>query len=113
MENIIDEYIEELINNPDFIKLKELKKLIDSKYKNEIIAFKTAESLYIEATKYGKNHPNLHEYQINFMKAKSKLYSLNEVKEYLALERKIGNDINDDIKKLKDSIKKFGDDYGI
>ena len=104
MENIIDDYIDEITSKDDFKKLIDLKKIIDSKYEKEIIAFKTSESKYLEASKYGKYYPNLEELRLDFSNKKKDLYSKKEVKEYLELERKINGSINDDINELKDII---------
>ena len=53
MNNIIyddlDNLISEIIASTDFLRLKELKKIIDEKYKKEIWTFKRAESIYNDA----------------------------------------------------------------
>ena len=104
MENIVDDYVNEITNSDDFKKLIELKRMIDSKYKSEIISFKTAESKYLEASQYGKYYPNLEELRRDFSNKKMELYSKEEVKTYLELERKINESINFDINGLKDMI---------
>ena len=101
MENIVDDYVNEITDNDDFKKLIELKKIIDSKYKNDIIALKTAESKYLEASNYGKYYPNLEELRRDFSNKKKELYSKEEVREYFDLERKINELINNDINELK------------
>jgi hypothetical protein len=104
MENIVDDYVNEITDNDDFKKLIELKRIIDSKYKNEIISFKTAESKYLEASNYGKYYPNLEELRRDFSNKKKELYSKEEVREYFDLERKINDSINNDINELKEIV---------
>ena len=104
MENIIDDYIEEITNKDGFKRLIELKKIIDLKYEKEIIAFKTAESKYLEASQYGKYYPGLEKLRLDFSNKKKDLYSKLEVKEYLELERSINENINGDINELKDML---------
>ena len=104
MKYIVDDYVNEITDNDDFKKLIELKKIIDSKYKNEIISFKTAESKYLEASNYGKYYPNLEELRRDFSNKKKELYSKEEVREYFDLERKINESINNDINELKEIV---------
>lgn len=113
MEFYIDEYIDKIINSNDFKRLKELKLIIDEKYNNEILNFKTMESKYLDAKRYN-DRDLIKKTRIDFMNAKSKLYEIDIVKEYLSLERKIGNMINQDFDKLKKSISNnIGDKNGI
>lgn len=100
----IDEYVNKIINDDKFIRLKELKKVIDEKYKKEIIAFKNAEALYIDAKHHEAYYPGFNEIKEKFILAKSNLYSKIEVSEYFKLEREIQSMINDDINDLKSSI---------
>ena len=104
MEDIIDDYVSDITNNDNFKKLIELKKIIDDKNKKEIIAFKTAESKYLEASNYGKYYPNLEGLRKDFSAKKKDLYSKEEVKQYLELERSINESINADINELKEII---------
>ena len=104
MEEIIDDYVKEITNKDNFKRLLELKKIIDSKYADLIIAFKTAESRYLEASNYGNYYPNLENIRKDFSNKKKELYSKLEVKEYLELERSINDSINNDINELKDIV---------
>ena len=104
MEQLAFDYVNELADNEEFKRLLELKKIIDDKYSKEIVAFKTAESNYLEAKKYGEYYPNLKEFQNTFSEKKKELYSKEEVKEYLRLEREINESINNDIKDLKELV---------
>ncbi|MGM9969167.1 MAG: hypothetical protein ACI35S_02090 [Anaeroplasma sp.] len=104
MENILDGYIDDLSQTIEFKRLIELKSIIDEKYKNLIIKFKTKESLYLDAKKYGEYYPELNSIQNDFMKAKKDLYEKEEVKEYLKLERIIQDKLNSDINLIKSSV---------
>lgn len=102
--DLAEDYAQELMNSKDFQRLLEVKKQIKKTLSQKIIAFKTAESKYIEAKSYGNFHPDLKKYQEDFISAKTSLYSENLVKEYKLLEAKIQNQLNQDINVLKQSV---------
>ena len=104
MQDLIDNYIKIICNSNEFKRLVELKKIIDNKYSKEIIAFKTTEAKYLEAKEYGKYYIGLDNLSKNLSEKKAILYSKDEVREYLSLERKIDKILNDDINELKESI---------
>ncbi len=101
---LAEAYADEIIQSQEFQKLLALKKEIKLKLSAKIIAFKTAEAKYLEAKSYGTFHPNLKEYQEQFVLAKSRLYAEPLVKEYKALERSIQNRLNSEVNELKNSI---------
>lgn len=103
LEELVDKYIDELSNDKDFIRLLELKKIIDDKYKKEILIFKTCEEKYIDSEKY-QQYIDISGVRKELSVAKANLYSKEEVKEYFDIERKIQNKINEDIDKIKSSI---------
>ena len=98
------EYTNIIKNTKEYQEYKRLKDLIDIKYSNLIIDFKTKESLYLEAKKYEAFHPNFKDIQNNFVMAKKKLYEKTEVKEFFKYERIIQKMLNEDINELKNSI---------
>lgn len=104
MESLIDNYIDLISDTNEFKRLLELKKIIDTKYPKEIIAFKTAESKYNEALDYGKYYPGIDNLRRSLSEKKTILYNKEEVKEYLELERKLDKMLNDDLNELKKSI---------
>ena len=103
MENIIDDYINEIKYLNEFKRLKELKNIIDNKYYKEILSFKTNQEKYNEAIKYPNNY-NLEDLKKRFIDSKKELYSKEEVKEYFKLENYIQEILNDDFNKIKNSI---------
>ncbi len=104
LNELTDLYIEELEQNDDFKRLLELKNIINNNYKKEIISFKTLESKYSDALKNKDYYPNFNQIKTDFINAKARLYSHDEVKEYFDLERKINDYINKDIDEIKSSI---------
>ena len=103
MNELIDEYVNEIKNTDNFKRLLELKEIIDNKYKSEILAFKTAEEKYLEASKY-PNYYDMNAIKNNLIETKKNLYSKSEVKEYFTLENSIQNKLNEDFDKIKNSI---------
>lgn len=93
MNNIIyddlDNLISEIIASTDFLRLKELKKIIDEKYKKEIWTFKRAESIYNDALPNKNYYKDFDKISLNLSNAKNDLYSMPEVIEYKILEEKI------------------------
>ena len=104
MYELIDKYADELFNTPDFKRLMELKKIIDTSYSSLIISFKTAESKYEDMKQYGSYAPGLDRLKKDFINAKANLYSKPEVVEYFDLERKIQAMLNNDINEIKESV---------
>ena len=105
--NLIDEtykLIDEIKNDPDYLRFKELKKIIETKYEKETKEFKVANDLYSEAQKYGKYHPDLLKYRHNLMEKKTILYSKEEVKEYFTLERLLNKELKEFTKALTTTV---------
>ena len=103
MEDLVKEYIDEIINSDDFKRLLKLKDMIHKEYAPLIISFKMKEAEYIEA----KERPeifDLNQRQKEFSMAKANLYSKEYVKEYFMLEEKINKNINNDLDELKNLI---------
>ena len=76
-------YVDIIINTDEFIRLKELKKIIDEKYSKEIVVFKRCEANYLEANEHKEYYSNYEDIIKKFSDAKSNLYNKEEVKEYL------------------------------
>lgn len=96
-------YFDELKNTKEFKRLLELKKIIDEKYIKEIISFKTKESLYLES-KDNKYYPDKDKIKLDYMNAKANLYNKEEVREYLLLQEKLNDILDNDFKEIKKSI---------
>ena len=114
MFDLIDKYCDELFLDEDFIRLMELKKIINDKYSKEIIAFKTNEAKYEELKSYGSYAIGLNEAKERFINSKTKLYKEEEVSEYFKLEAKIQSRLDSDINSIKEEISnKFKKNKGI
>lgn len=103
MEDLVIKYTNEIENTKEFQRLIELKNIINNKYALLIISFKNKEAAYLEA----KERPEIFDLKNaskEFMDAKTKLYSKEEVKEYFELERIINKRLENDINELKESI---------
>ncbi len=97
------EYFNELKETEEFKRLIELKKIIDDKYKNEIISFRTNESLYLES-KDNKYYLDKDIIKKRFIDSKTKLYSKEEVKEYFSLQNKLNEMLKNDFNEIKQNI---------
>jgi len=103
MEDLANIYLIELENKEEFKRLLFLKKEIEKKYSNLIIAMKTKEAIYLEA-KDKKDYYDLEKAKKEFSIAKVNLYSKEEVKEYFLLENKINRMLDEDFNDIKKSI---------
>ena len=106
MYDLIDNYFNNLILMPEFKRLMELKKIIEEKYSLLIVNLKTCEANYEDAKRYKDYMNDFDSLREKLVNAKKRLYSLDEVKEYFSLEKKIQKIINDDLNELKLSISK-------
>ncbi len=103
MDSLIDSYVEELSSDDDVKRLVELKKIIDDKYKKEILLFKTQNDKYEEALKYPEYY-DMSKIRGDLSKAKKELYSKDEVVEYIKLESAIQEKLDKDFSDIKRSI---------
>lgn len=109
MEELIDGYINEIKNSDDFLKLIELKKLIDKKYQSLIMSFNVKKDNYFKALENKKYYKDFDVIEKDYRDIKTELFSKEEVKEYINLENKLNNKLDDDFNKIKESISsKFG-----
>lgn len=102
--DLADEYADSFIHSVQFERFLELSKEIKEELSKEIIAFKTAESLYSDALSYGKYHPDLVKYKNRLIDTKAKLYSHPLMVEYKKLEFELQTKLNIDLNSLKKSI---------
>lgn len=91
----LDAYINELTGSPDFKEMLRLKALIDEKYIEQVAKMQMAKERYFEAMKYQEYYTNFNELRDDYQRKKQELFSLGEVKRYIALERKIDNELKD------------------
>ena len=96
--------ISEIKQDKDYLRYKELKKIIENKYKVETANFRIANDNFSEAKKYGKYHPDLLKYQHELMDCKKELYSKEEVKEYFTLERRLNKELKEFTNKLTSTV---------
>lgn len=101
INDLIDDYVNEIKNSEEFKELIGLRDIIDSKYKDLIIKFKTCESLYLEAKERNYLDNSIIK---NFSEAKRNLYSKDEVKKYFELESKLNLKLNNDFNEIKENI---------
>lgn len=94
MYDKLDQFIEEFTNQEKFLRLKELKKLIDVELEIEIKEFLSSKSKLEEASKYGDYYPGLDKLKVDLSTKKERLYSNSLVKEYLRLEREIQQELD-------------------
>lgn len=106
-EIIIQAYrvLDELKEDPQYIKMKTLDRLIGELYPEEIQAFHQAKAIYDDVMATGGSyHPDFKQAVQTFSTAKMTLYSKPEVIDYFQTEKAFELDINTFLKTLTDNI---------
>lgn len=91
----LDNLIDEIVSREEFQRLIELKRIIDEKYDSLIKVYKELSYKYEEALKYSNYYLGFEDLKSQLSNAKEQLYIKLEVKEYLALERQIQNELDE------------------
>lgn len=100
--------LDEIKNDPNYIELKRLDKLIVENYGKEIFDFQSTKISYDQIMQEGGTyHPDFKEVANKLSEAKKALYSKEEMKMYLDLEKKIQDELNDFIIQITSSISKY------
>lgn len=100
--------LDEIKNDPKYIELKRLDKLIVDNYRIEIIDFQSAKISYDQIMQEGgAYHPDFKEAANKLSETKKALYSKEEMKRYLDLEKKLQDELNDFLIKITSSISKY------
>lgn len=84
--DICDQIVNDFLNNENVKEYIKLNNLIEEKYYKELLMFNTCKEALDEAKKY---HLDTSKQEINLVKSKEQLYSLDEVKRIKQLEREI------------------------
>lgn len=100
-EEIINKYLNDLDNNLLFKKVIELNKLIKEKYFYLLSEYELSKSNLEKANKYYSNYNDL---KNKYQKAKTNLFSKEEVKEYFKIRNKLEDLINNDLKSVYEDV---------
>lgn len=89
--NLAYELTDEIKESPSFIKLKELKKIIDQDVNlSELInKFNKVKIKYEEVSKYSKYHPDYEKVSKELIDIKKEVFTNTVIKEYKDLEKEI------------------------
>lgn len=100
---LAEQYAQSIIIEKDFQRLLFLKKEIANQLTSLVVAFKTAESNYLDSKRYEQFLKD-NSLQEAFVQAKAALYGHPLVKEYKALERSIQAKLDEDLNALKSTV---------
>ena len=89
----LDNLIDELINKPEFKRIKELKVIIEDKYYNLISKFNVAKDEYEKSLPLRNYISNVDQICNELSNAKNELYSKDEVIELHQLEAKLEKEL--------------------
>lgn len=98
------DYVDEIKASNEYQRLLWLNDNLTKLYQEEIKAFKTIEKAYNEVMEIGIHHPDFKKVSSSFVEVKKNLYEKSEVKEYLALDRKIEVKMNQLLEKISTNI---------
>ena len=103
-DELINEFIEEFEKDEDYLRLKELKKIIDDKYQKEIHDFKSSEAKFENIKQYGKYSLDYEKLHQDYLNKKNILFNKEEVVLYKRLERSINQKLEQISKEMKDEL---------
>lgn len=89
------DYLDLLKENPNYIKLVSLNREVNLKYELEFNEFKTISKRFDEVMEIGTYHPDFRDVSKEFSRVKANLYEKPLIKEYLLLDKKIEQMINE------------------
>lgn len=102
--DLLDDFIE----LEEYKRLKQLSKIVESKYINEINDFKKSREIYDDIMQYGGiYHPDFKDAARKLSVSKAILYQKNEVQDLLMLEQKVQNILNQLIDDIKDTVSPY------
>ncbi|MCK5762021.1 MAG: YlbF family regulator [Candidatus Izimaplasma sp.] len=89
--NLVYELVDEIKNSETYIRLLELKDLMDTDTATIklITDFNEDKTKYNEVSKYGEYHPDLKEVKIALSKSKEALFANETISEYKKLEKEV------------------------
>ncbi|MFU8793000.1 MAG: YlbF family regulator [Acholeplasmataceae bacterium] len=97
--------LEEFKSDPDYQKLKEMKKKVETHYKNDIVAFNEAKAKFDQVlSEGGTHHPDYKSTIKALSEAKSTLYSHQDLKDYVSIEKTFETKLNTFISTLSKHI---------
>ena len=101
-EKILEKFIDDLKENVLVKRLKELNGIINTKYKDEVLAFNNLKEKFAEIKQYGAFHPDYEKTKNELHYSRINLLSKPEVKEYKDKERALEKmllDLSEEIKR--------------
>lgn len=102
------EVLNEIKHDQIYSKIKKLNRMINQKYQEEIMKFNQAKNMYQEVLNQGGTyHPDYKKVIKAMSEAKHELYSKEEVKSYLELEKKFELDLNSFLAQISKSISSY------
>ncbi|MBN2605434.1 MAG: YlbF family regulator [Bacilli bacterium] len=104
--NAVDELVSEIKSLKNYIRLLELKQLIDHDLtlNTLMIEFNEIKSKYTEASVYGEYHPDLKHLKITLAQTKERLYNHPVVQEYKQLEKELQKTLDEISRKIAQTV---------
>lgn len=96
----INGVLDELKTSPKLNTIKNLNRIIEEKYSNELKSFNEAKTKYEAVMVYGRYHPDYQNTLKTFVQKKENLYNKEEVKKYFLLL----NEVREDLQSMIDQI---------
>lgn len=102
------EVLNEIKHDQIYSEIKKLNRMINQKYQEEINRFNQAKNVYQDVLNQGGTyHPDYKKVIKEMSEAKQKLYTKEEVKSYLELEKKFELDLNSFLAQISKSISSY------
>lgn len=104
--NLVYELVDEIKSKEEYIRLMELKKVMDSDpYILKLLdRFKKSKIKFEEVSKYGKYHPDLKKAQLELAQIKTEVFTNKTIMEYKKLERELQKLLDATSKEIAQSV---------
>lgn len=102
------EVLDEIKHDPVYLEIKKLNRLINQNYQEEINRFTKSKNTYEAILNQGGSyHPDYKSVIKDMSQAKQELYTKEEVKTYLELEKQFELELNSFLSKISESISSY------
>ncbi|MDY0277501.1 MAG: YlbF family regulator [Acholeplasma sp.] len=98
------DYLDQLKASDEYHEYLILSKVIDDKYHDEVLKVNEIKEMFDEVSEYGKYHPEYKNISEKFSNAKKELFSYQDIKRYLELNRMLEERINDLLREVSFNI---------
>ncbi len=116
--NLVYDLVDEIKSKKEYLKLMELKKIMDSDpYIVDLLhRFNKSKTKFEEVSKYGKYHPDLKIVQIELAQVKTEVFTNKVIQKYKQMEKELQKVLDDASRQIAQGVSpdiKYPNDMGL